>query len=383
MKINLKGKPKFTRLSRAALAAGTAANVQAEGGLYGAGMVANVSLVTYGEALGHGTWLDQDFIGQVGDALQAAGESGIKSRFTHPGMSSDGLGRMLGRINNGRVEGGRVLGDLNFAKSAKSTPDGDLIEYTTMLISEDPKAAGLSIVFDMDYDAMIEFAVDHGAELVEDDPYYGTYLDTTNFKSPDPENVNNYVHARLLALRAADLVDEPAANPDGMFDSMPVARNIDKALAFALGLSEEKPDSELFGVNIDRASAFVGRFLSSRGLSIVTKQPESQKPQAEGDKQPTREQFAAELSKFTTKFGAENGTKWFTEGKTFEEALELHCEVLSAREKAANDKAAELQGKLASLELGEKDPIKTGSAADADQKKDEKVPLAKATGAVK
>jgi len=382
MKINLRNKPKFTRLGRAALAASPVLEhkVEPDGGMYGAGMISNVSLITEGEALGHYAWIDSEFTAQVGAAMSAKADQGIKSRFTHPGMSSDGLGRMLGRINNGRVEGNQVIGDLNFSKSSHSTPDGDLAEYVSMLVAEDSSAAGLSIVFDEDVDAEIALLVENGAEI-KIDPHDGhEYVDMTNFQSPDPANVNNYYHVRLQELRAADIVDEPAANPNGMFDSAPVARNIDKALAFALGLDTEKPDNaELFGVDVDRASAFVGRFLSSRGLSIVTKPTESQKPQAEGN-QPTREQFTAELSKFTTKFGAENGVKWFNEGKTYEEGLELHIEALSAREKAANDKAAALQGKLDSLELGEREPVATGSQAGDDKSK--KVPFAKAVGAV-
>lgn len=376
MKINLKSKPKLTRFSRAALAEGQTPNVQSEGGMFEAGMISNVSISTQGEALGHYAWLDSVFMEQLSAAMKTAGDKGIKSRFTHPGMSSDGLGRMLGRINNGRLEGSQLIGDLHFAKSAQSTPDGNLAEYVSLLVSEDSQAAGLSIVFDEDFEAEVSLLLDNGAEVVSSPE--GDYIDLTNFKSPDPANVNNYYHVRLAELRAADLVDEPAANPNGMFDSAPVARNIDQALAFALGLDDTKPDNaELFGVDVDRASAFVGRFLSSRGLSIVTKQPESQKPQAEGI---TREQFAAELSKFTTKFGAENGVKWFNEGKSFAEALELHCEALGAQLKSANDKAAELQGKLDSLELGEKDPVKTGSQADADAKP-AKVSFAKAVGA--
>ena len=379
MKINLKTQPKFTRYDRSPLAEGASPKA-IEGGKFGAGMIPSVSLITHGEALGHGAWIDAEFLSQVSTALQAKGEQGLKSRFTHPGMSSDGLGRMLGRINNGRLEGSQVIGDLHYVASARNTPDGDLVDYTSMLIEEDPTAAGLSIVFGEDMEAMVAFAVEHGAEVV-DDPYYGEYLDLENFKSPDPENVNNYIHVRLAELRAADLVDEPAANPNGMFDSAPVARNIDQALAFALGLDDTKPDNaELFGVDVDRASAFAKRFLSSRGLSIVTtKTPESLKPEAEGGI--TREQFAAELSKFTTKFGAENGVKWFNEGKSYSEALELHCEALAVELKSAKDKATELQGKFDSLQLGEKNPVDTGSQADAD-KKAEKVSFAKATGLI-
>lgn len=371
VKVDLSKSPEGTRFDRSPKPT-KAPLLQEKKGMFGAGLIEGVSIITTGEALGHELWIDEEFLNQTATAIQSAGKAGVKSRFTHPGMSSDGLGKHLGRINNARVEGSQVIGDLHFAESAHKTPDGDLAEYVATLVSEDPEAAGLSIVFMRDRDAESRFMLDNGALLD------GSWLDPSDFKSPDPRNTENYPHARLAELRAADLVDEPAANPDGMFDSAPIARNIDEALAFALGLSEEKPDSELFGVNIDRASAFVGRFLSSRGLSIVTKPTESQKPQAEGN-QPTREQFTAELSKFTTKFGAENGVDWFNQGKTYEEGLELHIEALSAREKAANDKAAEYKGKLDSLELGEKEPVATGSQADADKSK--KVPFAKAVGA--
>lgn len=363
VKIDLSKSPEGTRFDRSAKPS-KAPILQEKKGMFGAGLIEGVSIITTGEALGHELWIDEEFLNQTATAIQSAGKAGVKSRFTHPGMSSDGLGKHLGRINNARVEGSQVIGDLHFAESAHKTPDGDLAEYTATLVSEDPEAAGLSIVFMRDRDAESRFMLDNGALLD------GSWLDPSGFKSPDPRNTENYPHARLAELRAADLVDEPAANPDGMFDSAPVARNIDQALAFALGLSEEKPDSELFGVNIDRASAFVGRFLNSRGLSIVTKTPEGN--------QPTREQFTAELSKFTTKFGAENGVKWFNEGKSYEEGLELHIEALSAREKAANDKAAEYKGKLDSLELGEKEPVNTGSTSG--KKEDEKVPFAKAVG---
>lgn len=371
-KIDLTTAPKGTRFARAAKP-DKAPTLQEKKGMFGAGLIEGVSVITVGEALGHDLWIDAEFLNQTAKAIQAAGDRGVKSRFTHPGMSSDGLGKHLGRINNARVEGNQVIGDLHFSDSAHKTPDGDLAEYVNSLVSEDPNAAGLSIVFMRDRNAESQFMLANGAELD------GSWLDTSGFKSPDPNNKDNYPHARLAELRAADLVDEPAANPDGMFDSMPIAREADKALAFALGLSEEKPTAELFGVDVDRASAFVGRFLSSRGLSIVTKQPESQKPQAEGQSQPTREQFTAELSKFTTKFGAENGVKWFNEGKTYEQGLELHGEALAVQLKAANDKAAELQSKFDSLELGEKKPVETGSVADANKGK---VTFAKAVGAV-
>ncbi len=331
------------------------------GGTFGAGIIRDVSLITRGESLGHGGWIDQEFLKQVSEAAMAFGDSGVKSRFTHPGMSSDGLGKNLGRINNIRLEGDQVIGDLNFSKSSHNTPDGDLAAYVFSLVEEDPKAAGLSIVFMRDEEAEIQFLLDHGAKW-DRDSWGDKYLNLDEFASPDPANNANLFHFRLKELRASDLVDEPAANPSGMFDSMPVARNIDKALAYALGLETEKPNVELFGVNVDRAAAFVGRFLQERNLKLsTTTQTAAPEVKTDGDGKQTREEFAAELSKFTSKFGAENGSKWFSEGKSFSEALELHCEAQTEQLKAEKAKAAELQTKIDSLALGELKPLETGS----------------------
>lgn len=339
MQIQLDKKPRLQRFDRARVV--DKPEIKTDGGMFGAGMISGVSLITTGEAIGHELWIDSTFIEQIAASID---EMGVKSRFTHPGMSSDGLGRLLGRINNASVSGDKVLGDLHFAMSARKTPEGDLADYVSTLVAEDPKAAGMSIVFERDHEAELAFLLDNGAAIVEFEG--GTFINVDEFKSPDPLNVKNYSHIRLKELRASDLVDEPAANPEGMFDSVPVAREIDTALSYALGLSKDNP-GELLGVDCDRAAAFLSRFLTSKGLEIVTKET---KPEPVA---PTREEFNAELAKFTNQFGAENGTKWFTGGLSFEAALSLHCEVLTAQRDAAIAQAELAKEKLASAELGE------------------------------
>ena len=116
-------------------------NVARNGGDNGAGLLSGVSLIAAGEALGHDMWIDDVTLSQVAEYANQ-GKHGIKSRFTHPSMSADGMGRHLGRIKDVRVEGDRVLGDLHFAKSAHATPDGNLAEYVMELAEEDPAAAG-------------------------------------------------------------------------------------------------------------------------------------------------------------------------------------------------------------------------------------------------
>lgn len=68
-------------------------------------------------------------------------------------------------------------------------------------------------------------------------------------------------------------------------------------------------------------------------------------------------EFAATLKKFTEKFGADSGAKWAVEGKTYEEALELHNVQLAEQAKAAGeakDKEIEaLKEKLGAVDRGE------------------------------
>ncbi len=326
------------------------------------GVIKNVSVISKGEALGHFAWIDDEMLSQVNAAFASA-PKGIKSRFTHPGMCSDGLGKHLGRVTNAQLTGSSVTGDLNFAKSAYASPDGNLAQYVTDLVNDDPQAAGLSISFERDYKAEMEFALTNGAMIVDGED--GPELDMSGFKSPDEANVNNYPHVRLAELRAVDVVDEPAANPNGMFDSNPVARDADKAMAFMLGLSKDKPAEVLFGVNVDRASEFVTRFLANRKLKIVDAEftaekmegakPDVQLPILEvvsKDAPPSLDSFKAELGKYVAKFGAENGTKWFSDGKTFEQALELHIEILGKDKDTLAAQVKDLTERLSAVSVG-------------------------------
>lgn len=97
--------------------------------------------------------------------------AGLKSRFTHPGLSSDGLGKFLGRIKNhrsdtvlretGKDANGRALmqerlvhrGDIHIDKTAlDASPDGGkpLGTYVMDLAESDPDALGMSLVLKTD-----------------------------------------------------------------------------------------------------------------------------------------------------------------------------------------------------------------------------------------
>ena len=92
--------------------------------------------------------------------LSKANPSGLKSRFTHPTLSDDGLGKMLGRVRsvsqafvtresaNGPREVLVARGDLYLSDTAFNTPNGDLGSYVMDLVEENPDNAGMSLVLE-------------------------------------------------------------------------------------------------------------------------------------------------------------------------------------------------------------------------------------------
>lgn len=240
----------------------------------GRGTLRGLSAITRGEALGHELWIDDAFL----DQLTAAGKGlpkGAKARFTHPGMSSDGLGKYLGRAQRFERDGDQVRVDLALSPTAARTPDGDLAGYVLDLADEDANAFGASIVFERDREAEEIFLLENGAQTNRYSAVGNSVLSAADrgFKSPDPRNKKNLGHARLKGLHAVDLVDDPAANPNGLFSSHPtyaLLESSDAAAAFLLGLSEQPPAS-LGGIDPTRARAFVTRFLDQRGLAVARK----------------------------------------------------------------------------------------------------------------
>ena len=238
--------------------------VEREGGYRGAGLIRGVSVITKGEALGHGLWIDDVTLAQVTEAINA-GRYGIKSRFTHPGLSGDGLGKQVGRVMDAEAAGDQVLADQHFIQSAHKAPDGDLAEYLMSLAEEDPEGYGLSIAFKHDAEAMERFVAEHSTD--------------GSFRSPDPDNLQHLPHVRIQEIRAADAVDEPAANPNGLFHrEQDIAREADSLAAYALGISSVQPETIQLGLDPDRVRGFVSRFLSNHKLEIQQMADESAQP---------------------------------------------------------------------------------------------------------
>jgi hypothetical protein len=101
-------------------------------------------------------------------ALMNQAPKGLKSRFTHPNLSSDGLGKFLGRLENPRMDvlrlmrGGKpvllhaVRADLQLDDSSFSTPSGDLGTYVLDLAENDPDAFSSSLVLTADQEEQLD-----------------------------------------------------------------------------------------------------------------------------------------------------------------------------------------------------------------------------------
>jgi len=78
-----------------------------------------------------------------------------------------------------------------------------------------------------------------------------------------------------------------------------------------------------------------------------------------------RAELTAELKRFTERFGPANGSKWFTEGKSFADALELHSKDLETQLTAAKAHGDALATRIEQAKPGEEKPV---TFADGERK---------------
>lgn len=101
-------------------------------------------------------------------ALMQKEPVGLKSRFAHPTLSDDGLGRFLGRVSNPRLDkvavrrGDQVVtlsavrGDLHLDPTSFETPNGNLGKYVLDLAESDPDAFSSSLVLKADQELRLD-----------------------------------------------------------------------------------------------------------------------------------------------------------------------------------------------------------------------------------
>jgi len=165
-------------------------------------VIKGVSVIAKGEAKGHGLTIDGTTLEQI-QSLASQFKDGLKVRFNHPAKNGASVLSVAGVLKNFRRDNDNLRADLYLLKSEAETPK--ILEMATLM----PESFGLSMVF-----------------------------------SGKDEEKDGQKFARCSEIYACDLVDDPAANPTGLFSTKNEGKSMfDKfktQLSKLLGVDAEK-----------------------------------------------------------------------------------------------------------------------------------------------
>lgn len=149
---------------------------------------------------------DEDGLSKIIELMRAK-TAGTKSRFAHPNLSADGLGKFLGRAKNARLDGGKVRADLHLDPSSFTSPAGDLGSYVMDLAENDPGAFGSSLVLESDKTYRLN---EKGERRTDDkgEPLPPLWMPRKIFSS-DIVDEPDAVHGGLLAAGMIDVAELP------------------------------------------------------------------------------------------------------------------------------------------------------------------------------
>jgi len=212
-------------------------------------VIEGVSIISIGEAKGHGLYVDETTLMQVKECAESY-KGGVKVNLDH----GAGIKDIVGFVNNFRIVGKQLLGDLNLLETSP------MRDYVLEISSKLPDTFGISIAF----------------------------------TGPIRE-VEGLAFASCTELYSADLVQTPAANATGLFsftakqvDSFPKQMPEDTATT---PMPEDSGESEVTIVDLSkRMSALEEAFGSMKT------QMEAMFPAEEPAAEPAKEEMAAELS---------------------------------------------------------------------------------------
>ncbi len=167
-------------------------------------VIKGVSVITEGEAVGHNLVIDKTTLSQVAESASKFAD-GLKVRFNHPSKGkSASVTDNAGVLKNFRVEGSHTRADLYLLKTVSETPQ--ILEMAAMM----PESFGLSIVF-----------------------------------SGENEKKDGQNCARCSDIYACDLVDDPAANPTGLFSKPTESKSMLDKIKTMLGFAPTATEDEI------------------------------------------------------------------------------------------------------------------------------------------
>jgi hypothetical protein len=134
-------------------------------------VIEGVSIISIGEAKGHGLYVDETTLMQVKECAESY-KGGVKVNLDH----GAGIKDIVGFVNNFRIVGEQLLGDLNLLETSP------MRDYVLEISEKLPDTFGISISF-----------------------------------SGPIEEIDGINFARCTELYSSDLVQTPAANATGLF----------------------------------------------------------------------------------------------------------------------------------------------------------------------
>jgi hypothetical protein len=213
------------------------------------GQIYGLSVMTTGEAKGHGIEIDNTTLEQVAVALKEP----VKVYLKHAGFDSHKATDVAGFLTSPQMDGNQIRANFQALDSFKQHAP---LDFSTLfeLAEKHPQAIGLSI--DARGHASLAWKLEDGSEVLAD--WYSS-------KPANATGANPIL--RVTGLNSVDFVDAPAANPTGLF-SKPAAEAVQtknqktkvsmkeiltklsarfgtqpEALAKAVGILSEKPDA--------------------------------------------------------------------------------------------------------------------------------------------
>ena len=332
-------------------------------------VIYGVSICTAGEALGHGVHLDESFIQE---AFEQASELklGLKARFGHPSMCNEALGTTVGRLKNFRIskDGRQFYGDMHFGEYANE----EYKKHILGLAKEDPEAFGTSIVF-----AIGGYYRKDGEGRDVDVSMAAGYEEYEAYEG-DPDELSEELYVRCGQMYGCDFVDEPAANPGGLFSNGSPAAEMHEFFQSHPEVRELLESNKNVVDIIETYGVQIKQFLSKeQGLTEDIENTEVEKLESNSDnshpdcqdsveevelesaedeasddcedKHEVEAMSASELRDLVAEFGAEIATEVFDMCGTRTNALELKVAQLSKELESVKESASKLLSKYNEL----------------------------------
>jgi hypothetical protein len=222
-------------------------------------IIEGVSIISVGEAKGHGLFVDATTLQEV-KACAESYAGGVKVNLDH----GAGIKDIIGFVDNFRIVGDKLLGDLNLLQTA------DRRAYVLEIAEKLPDTFGISIAF-----------------------------------SGPVREIDGKSFASCTELYSADLVQTPAANPTGLFSFQAVDK-----ISHQMEDAPEKPEMEN-GNDEDPMKEVMSRlaalesFVADYNKKMEDGEKEEEKEMAEEEKEDAAlSRFESKLDQIISNFGA-------------------------------------------------------------------------------